>query len=292
MAEEETILITGAAGLLGRHLVAAFAPTHEVHALVHSMPTDTARVAAVHYHACDFGGVWSSDGLPKHINTVMHLAQSSNFRDFPGAAMDVFRVNIASTAQLLDYAHKAGAERFIYASSGGVYASRAAALDEDAPIKQAGQLGYYLSSKRCGEILVENYAALMHVQIMRIFFMYGSGQKRSMLLPRLYDNVRDGRAITLQGDEGLTINPVHVEDVVKATQGLMQANENILCNVAGPTSYSLKAIGELMGNHCGRAPAFAHTDGVAEDLVTKIDVLKNHNIAPTRLLEDALADIA
>ena len=59
--------------------------------------------------------------LPSHIDGVLHLAQSHAYRDFPAGAVDMFRVNVASTASLLEYARRAGASRFYLASTGSVY---------------------------------------------------------------------------------------------------------------------------------------------------------------------------
>jgi len=153
------ILITGANGLLGRNLARRMVASREVHAIVRVLPEDP--IQGVNYHVIDLGGGWSTDQLPGNIESIIHLAQSSHFREFPEQAKDVFRVNVESTFRLLDYARRIGVRQFINASSGGVYGSGKRAFDENSPIVPPGQLGYYLGSKLCSEVLVQSYAAHM-----------------------------------------------------------------------------------------------------------------------------------
>jgi len=85
-------------------------------------------------------------------------------------------------------------------------------------------LGYYLGSKASSEILVQSYSKEMFVGIIRPFFMYGIGEKRNMLLPRLYDRIDNGEKIYLQGKDGIKINPVHVLDAVSAVRAMSPNN--------------------------------------------------------------------
>lgn len=272
------ILITGANGLLGLHAVTQLVTRHQVHALVHSAPEQA--VDGVNYHVVDLSQDWSTQGLPKSIDAVIHLAQSSRFREFPEQAMDVFGVNVASSARLLDYAHGAGATHFIFASSGGVYGAGDEAFKENALIPHHGQLGYYLGSKLCGEVLAQNYSSLMNVSVLRFFFMYGKGQKRSMLVPRLIDNVLAGQAITLQGNDGIKINPVHVSDAFAALERCLGLEGSHTFNVAGREVLSLREIAEIIGQQVGRAPVFKVEGSEPRHLIADIDALSESLVAP------------
>jgi nucleoside-diphosphate-sugar epimerase len=135
MSAKKVVVITGANGLLGRRLVAMLAPSHAVWAVVHSMPNDP--IPGPNYCVIDFSRDWETADLPDRPDSIIHLAQSANFRNVPERALDVFQVNIASTARLLDYAWRVGAERFVYASSGGIYAGgHQHAFRENSPIVQ------------------------------------------------------------------------------------------------------------------------------------------------------------
>jgi nucleoside-diphosphate-sugar epimerase len=116
-------LVTGAAGLLGRATAIGLADAGvEVHALVRSK--EQAFRDDIVFHGTDLSQPLDLKVLPAHVDAVFHLAQAREFRDFPGSAPAVFSINVASTASLLDYAYRAGATNFVYASSGGVYAGK------------------------------------------------------------------------------------------------------------------------------------------------------------------------
>jgi UDP-glucose 4-epimerase len=211
--------------------------------------------------------------------------------EFPEQALDVFRVNVASTAALLDHAVSVGARRFIYASSGGVYESRARAMSENTPIKSPGRLGHYLGSKLSGELLVQSYASHMTVVVLRFFFMYGPGQARDMLIPRLLSNVTHGRTITLQGPDGLRMNPVHVSDACRAVMAAMAIAESATINVAGPEVLSLREIGEIMGRHVDREPIFEVLPEPPVDLIGDTQLMRSVLHAPVARLADRLHEI-
>jgi UDP-glucose 4-epimerase len=263
----KTALVTGAAGLLGRATATALAEAGvEVHALVRDK-SQRFRDDIV-FHEVDLARQLDAASLPDQVDSIFHLAQAREFRDFPASASTVFSINVASTAFLLDYASRAAVSSFTYASSGGVYKVQpTAALDENSALQSPSDLGYYLATKLASESLVASYAAQFAVISLRYFFIYGAGQARSMLIPRLYDRVRNGEAIGLQGHDGMRINPVHVSDAAAATIATADLTGRATVNVAGPETVSLRDIGELFGADCGREPVFEVADGVPGDLV-------------------------
>ena len=235
---EETapVLVTGAAGFLGRAVVAHLCSSRRVCALVKQLPDRPLPSGAV--------------------PVVRDLAQSPRYRDFPEGALDVFEVNVGSTQRLLDWAYRNQVKRFIYASSGGIYGHGDTAFDEDAAVEATGILQHYLASKRCGELLAGSYRAHMTVIVVRLFFLYGPGQRRSMLIPRLVDNVLQGRPIVLQGQDGIRLNPVYVEDAAAAIGAAALLGASDWINVAGPEVLTLREIGGLIGRATGREPVF------------------------------------
>jgi UDP-glucose 4-epimerase len=267
------ILVTGANGLLGRDLLDRLRGV-EIHAVVRRMPKNP--VSSVEYHVLDLNEEWSLDQLPRGIKVVIHLAQSALFRDFPDSALHIFKVNVDSTARLLDYAHAIGVEQFVYASSGGVYGSGKAAFDENSQIMSSGNLGYYLGSKLSSEILVQSYSPLMRVEVLRFFFMYGRRQNRSMLLPRLVDLVKLRKPISLEGENGIRINPIHISDASKAVVALLEMPSSLIINIAGNETLSIREICSKIGSKVGEEPIFQIKDAGPSDLIADISLMKNH----------------
>ncbi len=194
--------------------------------------------------------------MPNHVSSVVHLAQSPHFREFPEQALHIFDVNVGSTMRLLHWARTAGARCFVYASSGGIYGHGDQDFKEDDVVGSKGPLGFYFASKQCGEFLVENYSTCFTIVILRFFFVYGRGQRPTMLIPRLVRSVLDGRPILLQGEEGMRLNPIHVDDAVTAIARSLELKESHKINVGGPEVLTLKRIGEIIGSHVKRAPRY------------------------------------
>ena len=287
---ERTILLTGSNGLLGRHVTALFARQgHKVFAMVRSEPD--APHDNVEYVKSDLSGDVDESLLPENIDAIFHLAQSSNFRDFPAMGRDIFAVNVMAVSQLLDYGRRAGCSHFVYTSTGGVYAKLASSIKENSPLNSIPELGPYLGSKLCGEIIAQSYLNEMNVSIFRPFFIYGSGQKRDMLLPRIFDRVVNGEPIQLQGKDGLIINPTHVEDAANIMMACLDKPLNLVLNIAGPEAMSLREIATLIGQFVGKEPVFEFVDGDAVNMVADINSLSAKLFRPERSFSQYLKDL-
>ena len=167
MSNKRTILITGASGLIGTHLMHSFGPNDTVYAISRGQPVP----GATHILELDLAQQWSRADLPSGVDVVVHLAQSEHFRDFPHWAEDVFSVNTLSTVKLLDYAREIGVRQFVLASSGGVYGAGANRFSEDEAIAAKGELGFYIGTRLCSEILSECYTTWMNVVCLRFFLL-------------------------------------------------------------------------------------------------------------------------
>lgn len=282
------LLVTGASGLLGARFVAlAASQGHEVYAVGRSAPEPPQP--NVRPIAMDLACPLDRSALPPQIDAVLHLAQSRRFREFPDGAGDVFAVNVARTAELLDYAHGAGATHFVLASTGGVYAPSAEPLTEDSAL--ATKPGFYPASKLAAELLAHPYAGLMTVAILRFFFIYGAGQGSDMLMPRLVASVREGRPIQLQGDDGLSLNPVHVDDAAAAVLAATQMEEGATVNVAGPSTVTLREIAGLIGAELGVEPRFELDEGSAPSLVADTARMRRVLAEPRTDLQAAIGEL-
>jgi len=249
-------VVTGASGLIGSHLLKELHREAEIFAVCREDIIEQVSSRNVQHIKLDLARDVNFELFPQRVDGIIHLAQSEYFRDFPEHSLDVFEVNTVSTLRLLDYALKAGAGTFIYASSGGVYGYSDDGFTEDTGIKQRGDLGFYLGTKLCSEILSDCYTSLMNVIVLRFFFIYGPGQRRSMLIPRLVDWVRQGKSIVLQGSDGIRFNPTYVSDAVSAISRSLEIKGNHKINVAGPQVLSMREIGEIIGQILSKRPKF------------------------------------
>jgi len=289
MTVKKKVLVTGANGLLGRITVKHLSSFYDVHALVRVMPREC--INNIKYHVVDLSKDWRIKDLPKTIDIIIHLAQSSEYRGFPESALHMYKVNIDSSARLLDYARLVGVKHFIYASSGGVYGSRKGVFDESSPIINTDELGYYLSSKFCSEILASSYSNLMQISILRIFFMYGPRQKKSMLIPRLVDCIHNNRPIMLQGEDGICINPIHVNDACMALKSVLKMDDSTVYNIAGLETFSIREIGDMIGNILGKESIYEHTSNLGQDLIGSTSTMEKKLHTPQISLQEGIYSI-
>lgn len=282
-----TILITGASGFVGRNLLTELAPRHEIVALSRVPLVNPGPGVAVVEH--DLTRPLDYAKLPAHIDAVIHLAQSKHYKQFPERAQDIFDVNVRGTFDLLEYARHAGAESFVFTSSGGVYGYSYERFVETDPVSP---LNFYLSSKYAAELFLANYTHIFRTVVLRLFFVYGPGQS-GMLIPSLLERVRQGEAVRIEGNPGIRINPIHVADVVKVFEPALGLQQSELLNVAGEEAVTLTELVQHMGRVTGQAPMLSYGPaGAGGDLLGDNSHLKRIlALTPRVSLEEGLASM-
>jgi UDP-glucose 4-epimerase len=276
-----TVVVTGATGFLGSVVVELLGRQDEVVAL-HRPGSASPPVAGVRWIAQDLAAPLSAQ-LPDHADAVLHLAQSRRYREFPEGVVDVYAVNAGMTVELLDYARRAGAATFTYASSGAVYESGPEPVHEDDAPRPGN---FYAASKRAGELATEQFRSQLHAHVLRFFFIYGPGQ-RNMFIPGVLGRIRDSQEVTLAGADGIHVNPVYVDDAAAAVAATLGLADSMTLNVAGPDVVSLREIAELGGRALGCAPSFATADS-QPDLVASIERMSAALGAPKVGVEQGL----
>jgi nucleoside-diphosphate-sugar epimerase len=281
------ILVTGATGFIGRRLVRALATEHRVVGVARTQPADP--VEGVEWISCDLSQASAVEALPERIDIVAHLAQSRHYRAFPERALDIFQVNAASTAALLDYARSARAQTFLFASTGGISGYKPDPIgEEDAPQPNS----YYVTSKLIAEQLIQSYREHFTTVVLRYFFVYGPGQ-RGMLVPTLFERVRTGTPVVLFGPDGIEINPIFVDDAVAATVAALGLDGHETINIAGKEVVSIRALADLIGELAGTSPRYEQSSALASNLVAKTDRMRvKLGVTPAVPLRAGLARVA
>lgn len=276
----QSVLVTGATGFVAGHLVPHLARAgHRVLAAGH----DPARLQRfgedrVEPVLLDVRQSAALDILPARMDAVIHLAQANV--PFPEGAADLFAVHIAGTQHLLEYARKAGAQRFIFASSGSVYGGGERPWREDDPANGAG---YYAASKVAAERLVQAYGSEFASTIFRLFWPFGPGQS-GRVVPGLINRVRTGQTITLREGGRPRMNPLYVSHVVDVFTQALSAAGHQLVNLGGDTVLSVGEMAGTIGHILGREPVLQDLPGLSEgDIVGDITRLRQLFRLPARL---------
>lgn len=279
------VLVTGATGLIGSRLLARLAPDNEVFGVARR---DGAALEGVEWIRQDLSQPLDVAALPRAVDAVAHLAQSERYRDFPDGAMDLFAVNVQSTAALLEYARAVGARAFVLASTGGSYEPSPDPIPEDAPVTTPGP---YFRSKRMAELLVENYASELGGATLRFFFVYGPGGKR--LVTELANKVLAGEEIVIEGDPGMAMNPIYVEDAAAAVEAALGLTEQAIINVAGNEVIRIRGLVERLARAIGREVRIRPGGPAPGDLVADTSLMRSLlRIRPTVDLDRGLRAVA
>ncbi len=283
----KNILITGINGLIGQSLTGQLKADSSIN--IYGLGRSDA--AWKNTIIIDLEREWSTGQLPEKMDIIIHLAQSEKFRDFPNYSLDVFNVNTYSTLKLLEYARISGVQKFIYASSGGIYGNKEYGFNEEDPVVARKDLGFYLSTKFCSEIIAENYAPYFNLDILRFFFVYGKNQRRSMLIPRLVDNVKNGIPISIDGQEGIKINPIYVDDAVSAIIKSLQLTGYHKINIGGAEILSLREIVNIIGKETNIAPKYIIKDSVPKNLIGDISKMNKLLTYPKVTLAEGIRSL-
>jgi nucleoside-diphosphate-sugar epimerase len=129
--------------------------------------------------------------------------------------------------------------------------------------------GMYAASKRCAELLLEPYADFFEIVVMRLFGVYGPGQ-RGMIISRLIDQVLASEEITLSGGSGVRLNPIYIDDCVAIIRRLsdIDLSEHYeVINIGGTETVDLSEIARVVGNLAGRSPRIRFSDGKVVNLI-------------------------
>lgn len=262
-------LVIGAGGFLGQHLCrmlrhdAALIPTS----------SDAALAARQGWLHLDVTAPDTLHALPPRVHSVVYLAQSPHYKNFPARAAHIWEVNVQGVLRLLEYAREAGARHFVLASSGSVYAPSVQDMREDAPLVQGVEGNFYIRSKIASELLLNAYSTFFSTACLRFFTLYGPGLGKNMLMTRMVHAVQEGLPIQLGGDDGLIFNPVYVEDAVRAVVSALSLKGNHTVNVAGPEVVTLGQVCRAIGEAVGREPNVVR-EGTGQRMVADISAMR------------------
>jgi UDP-glucose 4-epimerase len=255
------VVVTGATGFVGRHLVPAMAKDHELICLVRD--AEAARsLRRVDVVEADLSRSAFRKRLPTQADVIIHLAQA--YVPFPNRATEIFAINAASTQGLAEYGRRAEVRRFILASSGSVYRPSRRPLRETAPTVPAF---YHPATKLMSEMVLRYYQPYFSIAVLRLFAPYGPGQV-NRLIPRMIAAVQSGGLVALSRGGEPRINPIFIDDLVQVMRQSLDNPRSYTVNVAGQRVVGMRQLAALIGRQVGRRPNFIQADSeVAGDLV-------------------------
>lgn len=192
--------------------------------------------------------------IEEGTDVVFYLAQSP-VQPLPAGATHMLSVNVLSAVRAATAACVAGTRRFIYASSGTVYAPSFTRISESHPVRRDS---WYVLSKLHAEEALNLLRDVLDVSVARIFGVYGPGQL-GRLVPNLVESVKRGRPIFIEGNPsdpgdrgGLRISLCHVRDACHQLAALAEHSRVPVVNLAGREVLSIRDMAGSIAHALGK----------------------------------------
>ena len=209
MSKSQKILVTGAAGFIGTHLVRALIKEgHQVKALAReSDRTDELEAMEVDLIKGDLNNPESLAKAVSGIDAVFHLAGVLGKFGIP---KDVYlQTNVEGTKNLLKICLASNIKHFIHCSTAGVLGPyRDKPFDESQPYNPTN---IYEKTKCQGEILARDYSAKgLPVTVIRPEFAYGPYDQHTL---QMFRAIQNKRFFIIGGGQN-TLQPTYIDDLI------------------------------------------------------------------------------
>jgi UDP-glucose 4-epimerase len=247
----QRILLTGATGFIGRHLLGRLAETEgELHVLTRRPLPSLPRGASAVY--CDITDPFQVRQVREIEGPlVIHLAAGIPQTSIPSESLEHNVVsNVLPLMHLLPQLR--GVRYFIYTSTLDVYGlPRYAPLDEKHPTEPAT---YYAAAKLGAEKLLQAYAQQTGTPllILRLTQVYGPGEPVIKVIPQTIARVARGEPPVLHGDGSDSRDYIHVADVVEIIMRALRRQPTGTLNVATGASRSIADVVRTVIQASGR----------------------------------------
>jgi len=221
------VLVTGAAGFIGSHLVEALsAQGDEIVGIDNFDPfypramkeqnlAEIGQRRGFSFREQDMLDVPALRALLTPDTVIVHLAAKAGVRPSLADPVGYARANVTGTAAVLEAARQAGVSRIVFGSSSSVYGdSTPAPFREDAVA--TAPVSPYAATKRAGELLLGSVAPIygFRAASLRFFTVYGPRQRPDLAIHAFARKMVEGRTLTLFGDGTQARDYTYCDDVV------------------------------------------------------------------------------
>jgi nucleoside-diphosphate-sugar epimerase len=289
------VLVTGAAGFIGRWVVAELLDRgHEVLPIDNLSEGDDANLAALadrpglrQFERGDVRDAEACERWLSGVDAVAHLAASISVQDSIDDPATTFDNDVVGTFRLLEAARRRGA-RFLFMSTCMVYdrASGSTGIAEDHPTRPVSP---YAASKLAGESLTLSYghAFGLPVTVVRPFNTYGPFQRsvgeggvvaiftrRSLL----------GEPLRIFGDGTQTRDLLYVTDCARFVCDALQSDAAVgrILNAGTGTDISINELAAAVEPDPDRVVHVEHIHPQSEIAVLRCDPRLAHDILDWR----------
>jgi UDP-glucuronate 4-epimerase len=221
------VLVTGAAGFIGSHLVQALAAQGDEvvgvdnfdsfypRAMKERNLAEVGEPRGFSFREQDMLDVGALAPLLSPDTIIVHLAAKAGVRPSLANPVAYAQANVTGTAAVVEAARRAGVTRFVFGSSSSVYGdSTPVPFREDAIATEP--VSPYAATKRAGELFLSSVAPIygLRAASLRFFTVYGPRQRPDLAIHAFTRKMVEGRALTLFGDGTQARDYTYCDDII------------------------------------------------------------------------------
>ena len=195
--------------------------------------------------------------LPDDIEAVIHLAARAGVRPSMEQPSLYTSVNVDGTVALLEFVRERGIGSFVFASSSSVYGN-----NEKVPFAEDDRvdrpISPYAATKRAGELLCSSFHHVHGIGVvaLRLFTVYGPRQRPDLAIHKFARLLSAERPLPVYGDGSAARDYTYIDDIVLgvgAAVYFLRARPSTyeIVNLCGSRTVSLNEMVEVVSSEMG-----------------------------------------
>jgi UDP-glucose 4-epimerase len=247
------ILVTGATGFIGQHLVdELFKRDYEIGILANrtTVPDRWSNTRQITIFSADISNFKDLLTIPENIkfDAAFHLAAHIPKSEDYHSLRRCLAVNCIGTNNILQFCHRREVKKVIYSSTVLVYRkdkSENCKVNENSPI---GPSTYYGISKLTGEFLCERFSKKSNLKtaILRYSYVYGLWQNPNTVLPIFIDRAIKSENLIVYGSGALFRDFVYVKDVILGSISALVSDVEGIFNIGSGRATDMRTLAETV----------------------------------------------
>jgi nucleoside-diphosphate-sugar epimerase len=235
------ILITGASGFIGSHLLSSIIEIYGQEKILALTSKPTSKCKYLLHHDFVFDDDYLVNSGFDNIDTILHLGAFTPKSNLDANYIKGSNSNIKSTTKLLNL-NLPKLKKFIFFSTLDVYAY-------DNPITEKTLLSpssLYGHSKLYCEQMISAWAAQKNIshQILRIGHVYGEGEEKyKKIIPITMQRLLSNKSLQMYGDGSEVRTFIYIKDVINAVIKVLKIKKYAgVINLVGDEKISIKEL--------------------------------------------------